>query len=90
MAAAIEDAGARMACAASAGRTHPVFGLWPVALRHDLGRALIGEDVRKIDRWTARHALSVVSFPCARIDPFFNINTPDDVALAERHLKEVA
>lgn len=90
MLAAVKDDRADMACARSAGRSHPVFGLWPVALGRDLAHALIAEDIRKIDRWTARYRVAPVSFACGDIDPFFNINTPEDVAIAERHLKKAA
>lgn len=76
--------GADMACAETNGRTHPVFGLWPVRLREDLRHALVEEDIRKVDRWTARYALAEVSFPVPVVDPFFNINRPEDMLEAER------
>ena len=84
--AAVDRDGADMACAASGGRAHPVFGLWPVALAADLRRAMIEEDMRKIDRWTARYNLIVVDFPDVPFDPFFNINAPDNLAEAEKLL----
>jgi molybdopterin-guanine dinucleotide biosynthesis protein A len=84
MLADISEQNADMACAASGGRHHPVFGLWPVRLAADLRRALVEEEVRKVDKWTARYALAVTEFPCARYDPFFNVNKPEDVAEAER------
>ena len=77
-----------MACAASGGRNHPVFGLWPVALREDLRRAMVDEEVRKVDIWTARYALSVASFGDQPFDPFFNANRPEDLAHAEAILSE--
>ncbi|CAN7300574.1 molybdenum cofactor guanylyltransferase MobA [Bosea sp. LjRoot90] len=73
-----------LACAASGGWTHPVIGLWPVALREELRHALTVEDERKIDRWTARHGVVSVEWPVAPVDPFFNANRPDDLAEAER------
>jgi molybdenum cofactor guanylyltransferase len=76
-------AGAALACASSGKRTHPVVGLWPLHLREDLRRALLGEGVRKIDLWTARHGVAVAQWPDTPIDPFFNVNTPDDAASAE-------
>lgn len=82
--AAREAAGTPLACAASGGRTHPVAGLWPVALRDDLRRALVGEGMRKIDRWTARHGVALADWPAAPIDPFYNVNAPEDLAEAER------
>src|SRR5206468_1292623 len=58
-------ADADLACAASAGRAHPVFGLWPVRLREDLRRAVLDEGVRKVDQWTSRHKIVTVPFPDA-------------------------
>ncbi len=84
--AAVEEEGADMACAASAGRHHPVFGLWPVRLRADLRRAMTDEDIRKVDLWTARYKLAVVKFETDPVDPFFNTNRPDDLEEAERLL----
>ena len=81
---AVEGEGADMACAASGGRAHPVFGLWPVRLKGDLRRAVIEEEVRKVDLWTARHRLVEVEFACEPFDPFFNINQPEDLEEAER------
>lgn len=76
-------AGADLACAASDGQSHPVIGLWPVALRAELRHALVVEDIRKIDRFTARHRLATVEWDTDPVDPFFNANTPEDVALAD-------
>ena len=72
-----------LACAVSGERVHPVFGLWPLALREDLRAALAG-GLRKVDEWTGRHRLVEVEFPAAPIDPFFNANRPEDLAEAER------
>ena len=75
---------ADLAVAASAGQAHPVIGLWKVALRDELRHALVEEDLRKIDRWTARYRLATVTWPAEPVDPFFNANTVDDLAEAER------
>jgi len=75
---------AELAVAASDGQSHPVIGLWAVALREELRHALVVEDVRKIDRWTARYRLATVEWPVDAFDPFFNANTMDDIATAER------
>jgi molybdopterin-guanine dinucleotide biosynthesis protein A len=82
----ISAQGAQLACATSRGRTHPVVALWPVALADALEQALVGEDIRKIDRWTARYRLVEVSFDDTGVDPFFNANRPEDLAIAERLL----
>ena len=75
---------AQLAVAASGGQSHPVIGLWNVALREELRHALTVEDVRKIDRWTARYRLATATWPTTPLDPFFNANTMDDIAEAER------
>jgi molybdopterin-guanine dinucleotide biosynthesis protein A len=72
-----------LACARSGDWRHPVAGLWPVALRHDLRKALIDEGLHKIEIWTARHGVAIADWPVGPVDPFFNVNTPDDVAAAE-------
>ncbi|TPL53782.1 molybdenum cofactor guanylyltransferase MobA [Mesorhizobium sp. B2-4-2] len=76
--------GADLAVAASGGQAHPVIGLWKVALRDELRHALTNEGLRKIDRWTSRYGLATVSWPAEPVDPFFNANTVDDLAEAER------
>ncbi len=76
--------GSPLAVAASGGRAHPTMGLWGVSLREDLRQALVVEDCRRVDRWTARHRLATVAWPTAPFDPFFNVNTREDVAEAER------
>lgn len=81
---AAADQDADMACAASGGRNHPVFGLWPVALAPDLRRAMTAEGIRKVDAWTARHRIAVAEFADQPHDPFFNVNRPEDVAEADR------
>ena len=78
------EEGAQLAVAASGDQTHPVIGLWNVALRGELRHALVVEDMRKIDRWTARYKLATVTWPDKRVDPFFNANTVEDVAEAEQ------
>ncbi len=71
-----------LAAAASLGRTHPVFGLWPIGIRDALRRALVEEGVRKVDVFTARYTLAVVDFPVGEVDPFFNTNKQDDLEAA--------
>jgi molybdenum cofactor guanylyltransferase len=79
-----KGAGVPLACARSGEWRHPVIGLWPLALRADLRKALVEEDLRKIEVWTARHGIAIADWPVEPVDPFLNVNTPEDVALAER------
>jgi molybdenum cofactor guanylyltransferase len=75
---------AQLAVAASGEQSHPVIGLWSVSLRDELRHALVVEDIRRIDRWTARYRLATVRWPTEPLDPFFNANTVEDIAEAER------
>src|SRR5437763_4146054 len=81
-------AGTPLACARSGEWRHPVIGLWPVDLREDLRKALLEENMRKIETWTARHSVAIADWPATPVDPFFNVNTPADAAEAERIAKQ--
>jgi molybdopterin-guanine dinucleotide biosynthesis protein A len=72
-----------LACARSGDWRHPVIGLWPVGLRGDLRTALVEDDLRKIEAWTARHGVAIADWPAVPFDPFFNVNTPEDAAEAQ-------
>jgi molybdopterin-guanine dinucleotide biosynthesis protein A len=78
------EQGTALACARSGEWRHPVIGLWPLALRQDLRKALVEEELRKIEVWTARHGVAIADWPAAPVDPFFNVNTREDAAEAER------
>ena len=71
--------GAEISCASSGGLSHPVFGLWPVSLAPALRRTLVDENLRKVRIWTARYRVAHVSWPAGGNDPFFNVNTPEDL-----------
>ena len=72
---------APMACAASGGRAHPVIALWPVTMREALREALAA-GLRKVAAFTRGAALA--EWPAASLDPFFNVNTPADLARADQ------
>jgi len=84
LAAARRAEGKPLACARSGDWRHPVVGLWPIALRDDLRRALLEEGLHKIEIWTARHGVAIADWPATPVDPFFNVNTPEDAAEANR------
>jgi molybdenum cofactor guanylyltransferase len=79
-----EREGKALACAHSGDWRHPVVGLWQVGLREDLRHAVTVEDLRKIEVWTARHGVALAEWPAEPVDPFFNVNTPEDAAQAQR------
>lgn len=82
--AAIESCGSRAAYACSGGRSHPVVGLWEVGLREELRAALVVDDERRVGRWAGSVGAVAVEWPAVPYDPFFNVNTPEDLNEAER------
>jgi molybdenum cofactor guanylyltransferase len=76
-----------LACASSGGRTHPVVALWPLALRGDLRRALLDRDMRGVGQFQSAYEPAIVDWPTAPRDPFFNVNTAEDLAHAEKMLE---
>lgn len=79
--------GAPAAIAASGGRRHPTIGFWPVAAREALRVAIRDEGLRRVEHWAGRLGAVAVDFGVEPFDPFFNLNTPDDLAAAERLLR---
>jgi molybdopterin-guanine dinucleotide biosynthesis protein A len=82
----MQQQGKRLACASYKGRTQPVFGLWPVDLFEDLYKALVEDDIRKVDRFTAPYGVADVAFDECLENPFFNVNQPQDIAAGEQRL----
>ncbi len=79
---------------ASDGRNHPVFGLWPVSIADDLERWLTDPQNRRIKAFFERHPVVIVEFSMVEtrnglLDPFFNINTPQDLDDARRFTEEL-
>lgn len=68
---------------------HPTFGLWPVALREDL-RSALRDGLRKVVLWTDQHGAETHVFDGREIDPFFNINTPEDLKLANKMMETLS
>ena len=83
---AAEDQGQPIALAQTANGRHPTFGLWPTRLRDDLREAL-NEGTRKVVQWTDTHGTATAHFPTGRFDPFFNVNTPEDLDLAQSYME---
>lgn len=84
LAVARRDAGAEVACAASGSRTHGAVALWPVGIREALRAFLVVEGLRKVELFLSRYRTVRVTWPDRPVDPFFNVNTPDEFAEAER------
>lgn len=74
---------AKLVVATSKQKLHPVFALWHVSLKEEIEAVLeTGEAPRLLDWIKAQGALEV-DFPAEAYDPFFNINTPQDLYAAE-------
>lgn len=82
------NAGAQLSCARSGGRAHYVAALWPVAMRHALRDAVVGEGVRRLGEFFAGETVACADWGVEPFDPFLNVNAPEDVedatAIAER------
>lgn len=79
-----KDQGA-IALASSDGRRHPVFGLWSISLADELQKFLVDEENRKVMLFVERYPNCIVDFEFKTSDPFFNVNTPEDLAAAQGH-----
>jgi molybdenum cofactor guanylyltransferase len=75
--------GATVVVAVSGGRTHHVAALWPVALAADMRRALIEDGARRVEDFAARYPLALAVWPATPVDPFFNVNSWEDLARAD-------
>ena len=73
----------------SRARARPVFGPWPVRLREDLRRAMVDDEIRKVDLWTGRHRLMTVPFADIPVDPFFNATQSEDFEAAASLLTQI-
>ena len=82
--AARQREGTVFACAGSGRWRHPVIGLWPVSIRNELRHAVADLGIRKIDAFTNQIGCATEYWPTDPVDPFFNVNTPDDLAEANR------
>jgi molybdopterin-guanine dinucleotide biosynthesis protein A len=77
-----------LAVATSGGHRHPLFTLWPVKLADDVRHALVDKDQRRVNAILDRYRLGSADWGVAPFDPFFNINTPEDLAEARRLMVE--
>lgn len=89
------DSPQMIAVAVSNGRKHPVFAIWPVALADDLASWIAADDKRRMNAFLARHRVATVDFPeistgLGPLDPFYNINTPEELAEARRFAAAMA
>ena len=77
-----------LAVAASGGKRHPLFALWPVRLAEDIRHALTDEDERRVNAMIDRYRTGLAEWDTSPFDRFFNINNPEDLAAARRIMTE--
>ena len=71
-------------CASSHGRKHNIFGLWSLDLYDKLHNDLVNNKVRKVQDWTKVNNIKNLEFKFKDYDPFFNINTVEDLEIAKK------
>ena len=76
-------------CANSHGRRHNIFGLWSLDLYDKLKDDLINKEIRKVQDWTEKNKIKNLEFKFKDYDPFFNINTKEDLEFAEKLSKKI-
>jgi len=76
-------------CASSHGRKHNIFGLWSLDLYDKLKDDLINKKVRKVQDWTEKNKIKNLEFIFKDYDPFFNINTEEDLEFAKKLSKKI-
>ncbi|MBL0404293.1 molybdenum cofactor guanylyltransferase MobA [Microvirga aerilata] len=82
------EAGLPLACAVSGAQVHHAIGLWPIRLQQDLRRAIAKEGMRRLGGWAALHGYAEAAWSAEPVDPFFNINTPEELAQAKALLRQ--
>jgi len=73
----------QLAVATSKGRTHPIFALWHISLSDKIELQLQTGDMPRLQDWIKQQKMIAVEFAAEHYDPFFNINTPQDLYTAE-------
>ena len=76
-------------CASSHGRKHNIFVLWSLDLYDKLKDDLINKKVRKVQDWTEKNKIKNLEFEFKDYDPFFNINTKEDLEFAKKLSKKI-
>ncbi len=82
-------AGTGAAVALSAGQAHYVIGAWSTELAAELESAIVRNGIVRVRDWAGRARAVAVEWPVIEYDPFFNVNTPEDLAHARRIAEEL-
>ena len=76
-------------CASTHGRQHNIFGLWSLDLYDKLRNDLVNKKIRKVQDWTEKNKIKKLEFKFKDYDPFFNINTKEDLEFAKKLSKKI-
>lgn len=79
--------GSAAVCLADRVRLHGVVGLWSLDLLAELERAVRHDGLRQIGLWAKRVGAARLELPDAAVWACFNVNTPEDLARAEEHVR---
>jgi molybdopterin-guanine dinucleotide biosynthesis protein A len=72
----------------SNNKRHNIFGLWSVELLKTLEDDLINNNFRKVEKWANKIGVKTIDIDFKKFDPFFNINTKEDLEEAKKILKK--
>ena len=68
-------------------KRHNIFGLWSLQLIEILEKDIIENNYRKVEKWANKVGVKTINVSYDNLDPFFNINTKEDLIEAEKILK---
>ncbi len=74
--------------ARSGGQDHYLTGLWTTAMAKPLERLILDQNLRRVQDFVVKAKAEKVVWAALPHDPFFNINTPEDLAAAEMIARE--
>ena len=72
----------------SNNKRHNIFGLWSIELLKPLENDLINNNFRKVEDWANKIGVKTIDIEPKKFDPFFNINTKEDLEEAKKILKK--
>ena len=61
-----------------------IFGLWSLELYDKLHHDIVNNKARKVQDWTKTNSIKNLEFKFKDYDPFFNINTIEDLEFAKK------
>ena len=76
----------KIICASWQGRANPVFGIWSIDLMDKLEEDLTRGE-RKVEFWANSVGVKNIEMEFDNKDPFFNINTPEDLKKADQIMR---